>query len=140
MYIERLKLIREKYDYSQRDMAKLLKISKSNYARWETGEKIVPLKHLINICNVTNSNIDYILDLDKENKSFLSYQINNKYIGRKIKRIRLKNNLTQRQFADIINTTQSVISSYENGITTIQTAFLYEICIKFAHTANYFFN
>jgi len=35
------------------------------------------------------------------------------------------------EFANSINTTQSVISSYESGNTLIQTSFLYDICIKY---------
>jgi len=49
MIVERLKAIRHRLGYSQKDMIQKLKISKSTYSRWETGEKIIPLKHLIHL-------------------------------------------------------------------------------------------
>ena len=45
--------------------------------------------------------------------------------------------LTQEEFAKSINTKQSVISEYENGLSPIQTAFLYNICIKYEVSADW---
>ena len=59
MNLERLREIRETLDLTQREMAEKLKVSKSTYGRWETGEKIIPLKHLVNLCNLTNITLDY---------------------------------------------------------------------------------
>ena len=60
-------MLRKKKELSQREMATILNVSKSTYARWETGEKIIPLKHLLNYCNYFNVTIDYVLGLSKEN-------------------------------------------------------------------------
>ena len=54
--------------------------------------------------------------------------------------IRIDNNLTQSEFADSINTTQSVISAYESGKTLIQTTFLYDICLKYKISTNKIIN
>ncbi len=48
-----------------------------------------------------------------------------------IKNIRIKNNLTQTEFAKSINTVQSVISAYETGETLIKTSFMLDICKKY---------
>ena len=48
-----LKRVREEYELSQREVAKILKISKSSYNYYETGEYIISLKHL----NTSQSNI-----------------------------------------------------------------------------------
>ena len=132
MNYERLIFMRDNLDLTQRQMAKKLKVSKSTYARWETGEKIIPLFHLIDFCNLTNTSLDYALGLN-DNKEKLNepITINIKKIGECIKKIRINNKLTQIEFANSINTTQSVISSYEKGNTLIQTSFLYDICIKY---------
>ena len=62
----------------------------------------------------------------------------NKYKPNEIlKFIRQNTNLTQKEFAKAINTTQSVISTYENGQTSIQTSFLYDICIKYHISADW---
>lgn len=124
--------MRDTLDLSQREMAKLLNVSKSNYARWETGEKIIPLKHLINMCNITMISLDYALGLTNEKKHLQrKIRISKSSIGSNLKRIRKEHNLTQKQLAKILNTTQSVISDYENGHTLIQTAFLFDTCNKY---------
>ena len=118
-------------------MANKLKVSKSTYARWETGEKIIPLIHLVNLYNLSNVSLDYILGLsDKKDKIHEPKKLNKIKIGNNLKKIRISNNLTQKQFADSINTTQSVISSYESGNTLIQTSFLHDICLKYDVSAN----
>lgn len=129
---ERLITIRESMEFSQRKMALLLNVSKSNYARWETGEIIIPLKYLIKICNRTNCSIDYALNLiNKHKKNNYKIECNPFQIGKNLKELRHQYHKTQKEFAKSINTTQSVISEYENGHTLIQTSFLYDICQKY---------
>ena len=66
MYFEHLIFMRDNLDLNQREMAEKLNVSKSTYARWETGEKIIPLKHLINLCNITNNTLDYAIGLTEK--------------------------------------------------------------------------
>ena len=54
-----------------------------------------------------------------------------KKIGNTIKMIRKKNNLTQKDLANLLNTSQSTISAYENGKTLVLTAFVYSLAIQF---------
>ena len=132
MKYERIVYMRETLELSQREMAKLLNISKSTYGRWETGEKIIPLKHLINMCNITMIPLDYALGLTNKKEPLKEkIKIDKKDFGSKLKQIRIKHNLTQDELAKMLNTTQSVISAYENGKNLIQTAFLYDECNKF---------
>lgn len=141
MNCEHLIFMRDNLDLNQREMAEKLNVSKSTYARWETGEKIIPLKHLINFCNLTNNTLDYAIGLtDKKEKLNTKIRINKNKIGNNIRKIRTDNNLSQSEFAKSINTTQSVISAYETGHTLIQTAFLYDICLKYKIYSNYIIN
>lgn len=48
---KRLRDIREDNNLKQRDIAKILNISRPNYTRWETREKIIPLTKLNEFCN-----------------------------------------------------------------------------------------
>lgn len=134
MDFKRLIILRKKKELSQREMANVLGVSKSTYARWETGEEIIPLKHFTNFCNYFNVTMDYVLGLSKKNE-FNKYnyckKIDKEKIGNNIKTLRKKNNLSQKDLANIFNTSQSTISAYENGKTLLLTIFAYQIAKKF---------
>lgn len=129
MMNKRLLYLRETFNFSQQEMANFLHTSKSNYARWETGETIIPFKYVLYLSNKTNLSLDYIFaftNQKRKNKQKINY--NSVRIGKNIRKLRKQQNLTQKEFADSIHTTQSVISDYEHGYKLIQTAFLYDIC------------
>ena len=133
-----LKRTRESYELTQREMAKILKISKSSYNYFETGEHIIPLKHLNNFCNTFHVSMDYVCKLKNNNVSDnKKYKLKYKEIGFRLKQLRIKNKLTQKELANIFNTTQSNISSYENGNTLILTAFLYNYAKYFNVSMDY---
>lgn len=127
--LNRLKDIRENNDLKQKDIAKILNVSRPNYTRWETKEKIIPLIKLNDFCNYFNINMDYVIGLTnnlvKINKTII---LDKKAIGRNLKEFRNKNNITQKELALKLGTTHSVISAYENGHTLILTAFLINLC------------
>ena len=130
--------IREKYDISQRKTAIKLKISKSYYNYFETGERIIPLNRLNDFCNLFHVDFDYALGLTDYNIVTKQLKkLDRKLIGTTIKEIRKRNKLTQEALANLLNTSQSTISSYEHGNTIILTAFLYQICTKLNVSANY---
>ncbi len=134
----RLREIREKYDLSQRKTATKLKISKSYYNYFETGERIIPLSRLNDFCNLFHVDFDYALGLTKHNTVTKRLKkLDKKLIGIRIKEIRKKYKLTQNDLAELLHTSQSTISSYEHGKTMILTAFLYEICTKENISTNY---
>lgn len=132
-YETRLFDIREINDLSQEKMAKKLQVARQNYSFWETGTKFIPLKHLNNFCNIFDISMDYILKLNdlKHNNLIKINTLDKKEIGKRIKEIRIKNNVTQKELANILNTTQSTISAYEAGKTLVITSFAYQICKYF---------
>ena len=82
--------------------------------------------------------MDYVLGLTNFNiVSKKKWIINKNLVGERIKQIRKENNLSQELIAEMLNTTQSTISSYERGKTLIITAFLYEFCKKLNVSADY---
>ena len=56
---------------------------------------------------------------------------NLRIIGKNIKLIRKKFQLTQKELAKVINTSQSTISSYEKGKTLVLTVFIYNLALNF---------
>lgn len=137
MNFERIIFIRESLDMSQRELADKLNVSKSTYARWETGERIIPLEHLVDLCNLAKISLDYAFFISNNRKELnKKIIINKKIIGNNLKKLRLSKNCSQEEMAELLNTSQSVVSEFENGITLIQTAFLYDICNKFNISAD----
>ena len=59
----KLKEIREDKNYTQVEVAKMLKVSRSVYGMWEQENDIIPIKRLIDFCNLFNVSVDYVLDL-----------------------------------------------------------------------------
>lgn len=139
MYKKRLILIRETLSFTQREMAFFLGVSKSNYARWETGETLIPFKHLLCLANKTHYSVDYCLGLNsnsKKRQEDIVYTAS--FLGKHLKEFRKNIGYNQKEFALSLHTTQSVISSYEQGKTIIQTSFLYDICRKYHVSADLF--
>ena len=137
MNLDRLIGLREDADLVQNEMGEILKVTQSNYSRWETGKEIIPLKKLNMLCNYFNTSADYLMDLSKKPNKTDNIELNSVEIGKRIKEIRKKNNLTQVELSEILNTSQSTISAYESGETLILTAFALQICKKFNVSLDY---
>ena len=134
MDFSKLILLRNKKDLTQREMAKILNVSKSTYARWETQEEIIPLWHFLNYCEYFKVTMDFVLGLNNINKyNDFDYtkKLNREKIGRNIKLLRKRHKLTQNDLAKILNTSQSTISAYESGKTLVLTAFIYSLAHEF---------
>jgi len=132
MNFERLYFLRESLDLYQKDVAKILNINRQCYGAYETGIKIIPLKHLNTLCNFYNVSMDYILSLTNDKNSSKNIdELSKNLIGNNIRMIRSKNNIDQRELAKVLNTTHSNISAYENGKTMLLTAFAYQICKEY---------
>ena len=132
MLLNRIKYLLDDNDLSKVKMAEIVGVSKSNYARWETDENIIPLKHLNKVCNYFNVSMDYITGLsNKRNYKGINKKLNKELIGKRLKTFRTENNLSQEALAKEINTSHSTISAYETGKTMLLTAFAYDIAKKY---------
>ncbi len=63
IYIKRIRDLREDNDKTQQQIADVLGISQTMYARYERGANELPIRHLINLCKYYNVSADYILGL-----------------------------------------------------------------------------
>ncbi|MDE6088395.1 MAG: helix-turn-helix domain-containing protein [Oscillospiraceae bacterium] len=60
-YLQRLRDLREDKDLQQADIAKLLRTTQPQYSRYETGERELPVRHLVTLANFYKVSTDYIL-------------------------------------------------------------------------------
>lgn len=138
MNFQKLIELRENFNLKQKDIAKLLNITQQTYSLWENGSKIIPLKHLNNLCNYYNLSMDYVIGLSNiKYYNVINKKIDKILIGERLRKIRKEKNITQEELANILNTTHSTISAYESGKTTILTAFAYEICKRYNISMDY---
>lgn len=138
MDFQRLVEIRDDFNLNQRDVAMILGVTQQTYSLWERGNKIIPLRQLNALCNYYGVSMDYILGLDNINCfAGILKELDKAIIGRRLKSFRLERGITQDEIAHMLNTTHSTISAYENGKTTILTAFAYEICKRYNISMDY---
>lgn len=70
MIHERIKLLREQYNYSQADLAKKLGIARTSVLAWENQTSVPAMKHIISMAKLFRISTDYLLEVD--NKRTLS--------------------------------------------------------------------
>lgn len=60
-YAQRIRDLREDKDLNQTVVAEYLNTSQTVYARYERGERPLPIEHLIRLCKFYNISPEYIL-------------------------------------------------------------------------------
>ena len=139
MNTEKIKEIRDELEITQTDIANALDVTRSAYSLWEINKNIIPVTYLNKISNLYNINIDYLVDLSNiKYIEFKKVEIDRKKLGKRIKSARKSIKYSQKELAAKLNTTQSVISAYENGKTKITTLFLVEIAKLTNKSLNWF--
>ena len=129
---EKLRDIREDHDLTQKEMADILNVKRPAYSLWELGINIIPLKYLIKFADYFNYSLDYVLGLTNNKHKYLNNKgLNLKAIANNIKNLRIKNNLSQENLANILGVTQACIVRYEKGLIEISTSNLYKLSKKF---------
>lgn len=63
MKFQRLKDEREDHDMTQEDIAKLLFTTKQQYSLYETGQREIPVHHLITLADFYGCSIDYLVSI-----------------------------------------------------------------------------
>lgn len=138
LIFEKMKTFREEKELTQKEIAKILNVDRSTYAGWEIGKDTIPLRKLNDFCNHFNLSIDYIAGLSKvNNQDFVKKQIDVIEVGNNLRKIRMKENLKQRDIFTMLNTTSSTYSAYETGKVLIQTSFVYKIAEKYDYSIDW---
>ena len=66
----RLRELREDRDIKQQDLADLLRWSQDCYSRYETGEREIPLRALVQLAAYYGTSVDYLLDLTDDPRPY----------------------------------------------------------------------
>ena len=62
-YTQRIKETREDRDLKQTNIAKIINITQQQYQLYESGQRELPLHHLITLCEYYNLSADYLLGM-----------------------------------------------------------------------------
>lgn len=124
-----LKYCREELEMTQIELGYIFGVQKQTVSNWENGYDVIPLNKLIKFCNLYNYSFDYVCGLTRKNKSYPKIdKIDKKKIGKKLKELRTKLDLTQQKIADECSISRATYCHYEIGMNLISTLTLYTIC------------
>ena len=131
MMFDKLKELREYELKTQNEIAGILKVQRSTYAGWETGKDVIPLRKLNLFANHFHTSMDYLAGLSAF-ESVKSEMILDPILSAEfIKAFRAKNDITQQELANVLNTSQSNIHRYESGTHLITTNYAYLLAKKY---------
>lgn len=137
MIEERLKELRNNKGITQEQMAKILEVSRGHYGMWEIGKETIPLKKLNFLSNHFNICMDYLIGQNKTYSGNGIHELNAKEIGLRLTKLRKDNDISQKELANFLCTTQSTVSAYESGKTLILTDFAIKIAKNFNISLDY---
>ena len=141
-YKDRLKELREYSNIgkkiSQQEIADAIGIKRSTYNQFEQQYDIIPIKRLNQIANFFNVSIDYILNLNNE-YNYKNYrpEMDLELSSARLKNFRKEHKLTQKELANSIKISSSIIVHHETKRNFIGTPFLYALCKKYHISADY---
>ncbi len=134
-----LKYAREDLEMTQEELGYVFGVKKATISNWENGYDIIPLNKLVKFCNLYNYSFDFIVGFTRENKIYPKLnKIDKIKIGKNLKDLRNRLNLTQQQIADECSISRATFCHYELGMNLISTLTLYTICKNHKISMDYF--
>lgn len=124
----RLYDIREIYDLKQHEVAKILKINRDTYSKWELNENFIPLSKLNEFCNYFHVSMDYIFRINRDLKKITTTkELDYKLIGTRILFLCQKKDLSRKMLAAQLDISHSNLSTYIRGERPLPTEYAIEI-------------
>ena len=128
MFENNLRYCREELEMTQAELGYIFGVSDSAVRSWETVHDSMPLPKLIKFCNMYDYSLDFVCGLTRKNMKYGKFKTDKVRIGKRLKEIRTKLNLSQQALADECKISQTTYSGYETGHYLINTNNLYYIC------------
>ena len=127
----KLVILRERANVDAKYVYKNIKVNNETYSRWETGDRKINLKGIVDISNLYNIKIDYLLDLSNNivptNEKYMS---DKSLIGKRLKNIRNSKSISLREENNITGVSFNALSRYERGVRLITVDALCKVCNK----------
>lgn len=125
-----LETLREINNLKAKEVAERLGVYKSIYSEWENNKTPIPTRRLIELANIYQINIDYLLNLTSKKITISDFQsINLKEIGIRLKNIRTSLNLSLRTLGQELNCSFSALAAYERGEKLINSEILISLAL-----------
>lgn len=130
----RLDGLKDERDLKSRDVAKYLKVNESTYSEWEHNKIPIPTRRIVELADLYNVNIDYMLKLTDTRKVIkVKTKLDLELIGNRLKEIRQELDLSLRGLGDKLNCSFSSLGGYERGENLINC----EILMSLSKFSNY---
>ena len=123
-----IKYCREELEMTKEELGYVFFFFFTTVSGWENNNDTMPLPKMVKFANMYHYSLDYITGLSRKNEYTPIKKLDKKEIGTKLKDIREKLGLTQKQIANECMITQQSYSLYENGKTLVTSLVLYTIC------------
>ena len=123
-----IKYCREELEMTQEELGYVFGVKGTTVSGWENNNDTMPLPKMVKFANMYHYSLDYITGLSRKNEYIPIKKLDKKEIGARLKDIREKLGLTQKQIANECMITQQSYSLYENGKTLVTSLVLYTIC------------
>jgi len=129
MNSQRIRALREEFEYTQKFVADYLKCKRTTYASWETGHIILPLDIANKLAILYNVPLSFILGtgtIKYSNKKIK--EIDYIYLRNKLGELKDSNKDSFEKISKYIDTNRSTTNRYFNGKIKIPTDKLILLC------------
>ena len=123
-----LKWCREELEMTQKELGYVFGVSDKTVAGWEDNFDPMPLLKMIKFANLYHFSIVFITGLSRKNNYIKIDKADKVKLGKKLKQLRLKLNMKQKEIAKECGISQTTYSNYELGYNLITSLSLYIIC------------
>ena len=129
MNSQRIRALREEFEYTQKFVVDYLKCKRTTYASWETGHIILPLDIANKLAILYNVPLSFILWTGKNKYSNKKIkEIYYIYLRNKLGELKDNNNDSFEKISKYIDTNRSTTNRYFNGKIKIPTDKLILLC------------
>lgn len=129
MYFQRMKHLREEFEYTQDYVAKYLGCNRSTYANWKTGNIIIPLDIASKLAILYSVPLSFILGVGTIHSIHDKIKIiDYEHMKKRLNELKVNNNDSYEKISRYINNNRSTINRYFNGKVNIPTDKLISLC------------